>query len=198
MGLIGNLIAKGVATAATKSIIKSVGNTTVDVIAATAQKQAQKDDAVEKNGKLYIKPTRSSEDYLGANAYDVVQELLGVGFESVTLKSVKTLGERATKKYGNIKSISINGNSEFLGIKRVPASSHIVIEYLDFKEDVSSTVYTNVTRLTTGKISSSEEIEYSSHKSKVTQSAAKSFCPYCGRKILNGNARFCSECGKEV
>ena len=198
MGLIGNLIAKGVATAATKSIIKTVGNTTVDVIAATAQKQAQKDDAVEKNGKLYIKPTRSSEDYLGENAYDVVQELLGVGFESVTLKSVKELGERATKKYGNIKSISINGNSEFLGIKRVPASSYIVIEYLDFKEDVSSTVYTNVTRLKTGKISSSEEIEYSSHKSKVTQSAAKSFCPYCGKKILNENARFCSACGKEV
>ena len=198
MGLIGNLIAKGVATAATKSVIKTVGNTTVDVIAATAQKQAQKDDAVERNGKLYIKPTRSSEDYLGENAYDVVQELLGVGFESVTLKSVKKLGERATKKYGNIKSISINGNSEFLGIKRVPASSHIVIEYLDFKEDVSSTVYTNVTRLKTGKISSSEEIEYSSHKSKVTQSAAKSFCPYCGQKIRNENARFCSACGREV
>lgn len=198
MGLIGNLISKGVATAATKSIIKTVGSTTVEVISATAQKQTQKDDAIEKSGKLYIKPTRSSEDYIGENAYDIVQELLGVGFESVTLKSINKLSERAIKKYGNVKSISINGNCEFLGIKRVPTSSHIVIYFLDFKEDVSDTVYTNVTRLKTGKISSSEDIEYLSHKSKPFQNMPKSFCQYCGEKILNENAKFCSACGKEI
>lgn len=198
MGLLANIIAKGISTAATKSIIKTVGDTTVDVIAATAQKQAQKDDAVEKNGKLYIKPTRSSEDYLGKSTFDIVHELLGVGFESVTLKSVKKLNERAIKKYGNIKSISINGNSEFLGIKRVPASCHIVIDFLDFKEDVSDTVYMNVKRLNTGKVSCVEDLEYSSRKDEKTQNNVKSFCPYCGEKVFNENARFCSACGKEI
>ena len=89
MGLLSYIIAKGVQTAAAKSIIKTVGYTTLDVIDATAKKNAQKDDAVVKKGKLYIKPTRSSEKYNGASAFEVVQELLGVGFESVTLKSYK-------------------------------------------------------------------------------------------------------------
>lgn len=202
MGLLGNIIAKGVATAATNSIIKTVGktvgDTTVGIIGATAQKQAQKEDAVIKNGTLYIKPTRSSEDYLGESAFDVVQELLGVGFESVTLKPIKKLSERAIKKYGNIKSISINGNNEFLGIKRVPASSHIIIDFLDFKEDVSRTVYTNVRRLKTGKIQDIEDLEYTSQKSKSTQNILKSFCPYCGEKVLQEQAKFCSSCGKEI
>lgn len=198
MGFLGKIIAKGVATAATKSIIKTVGDVTVDVIAATAQKQAQKDDVVKKNGILHIKPTRSSEEYIGESTFEIVQELLGVGFESVTLKSAKQLNERSLKKYGNIKSISINGNDEFLGMKRFPASSYIVIEFLDFKENVSSTVYTNVKRLKVGRIQSVDELENSSQESASVNITTKVFCPYCGERILNENAKFCPACGKET
>jgi len=147
MGILGNLIVKGVSTALTNSTIKTVGNATVGVIAATAQKQEGKEDAVVKNGVLYIKPTRSSEDYLNKDVLDIVQELLGAGFESITLKSIKKLGDWSIKKYGRIHSISINGKNEFLGIKKVPASSHIVIEYLDFKDGINQDVYANVIEL---------------------------------------------------
>ena len=194
MGLLGYIIA----TVAAKSIIKTVGSTTIDVIDATAKKQAEKESAVVKNGKLYVKPTRPSENYLNDNAYDVVQELLGAGFESVTLKPVKKLSERAVKKYGNIKSITINGNSNFLGVRRIPATSHIIINFLDFKDGVSRTVYEKVKKLKTGRIQSIEELEGNPSRGTSQKSSSKSFCPYCGEKIFNEEAKFCSACGKEI
>ena len=197
MGLFSTIIVKGVTTAATKSIIKTVGNTTLDVIAATAQQQALKDDAVEKNGRLYIRPPRSSEDYLGENAFEVLQELTGAGFENVTLKPIKKLSNRATKKYGNIESISINGNNEFLGVKRVPATSYIVIEFLDYKEDIDHTTYASVNPIKAGLMQSISNFEETFQKNPIKH-LSKSFCPYCGEKVLNEKSRFCTACGKEL
>lgn len=134
MGLLGSIIAKGVTTAAKNSTIRAVGSAAATVIASKASSPSEKSDVVVKNGVVLIKPTRSSEDYCGESALEVAKELLGVGFESVTLKPVNTLSERAKKRYGEIDSISINGKDEFLGVKKVPASSYIVIEYLDFKK----------------------------------------------------------------
>lgn len=196
MGLLGNLIVKGVATAARNSTIKAVGNTAVDVISATSKKQSQ-EDIVVKNGIVFIKPTRSSQDYLGENTLDVVQELLGVGFEKVTLKPVKKLSEHSVKKYGLIHTISINGNSEFLGIKKIPASSYILIEYLDFKNNVNPKVYENVKRITSGTISNADELEAPSQENYNVNNF-KNFCPYCGEKIININAKFCSNCGQKI
>lgn len=198
MSILGKIIEKGISTAATKSIIKTVGNTTVGVISATAQKQSQKDDAVDKNGKLYIKPTRTSENYIGESVDEIVQELLGIGFESITLKPINKLNERSIKKYGKIKSIAINGNHEFFRSKRVPATSHIVIEFLDFREDVSPEVFTKVKRLSTGKIKNADELEYSYQSTPSVYHALKSFCPFCGEKVIYTNARFCASCGKNL
>jgi len=199
MGILGNLIVKGVSTALTNSTIKTVGNATVGVIAATAQKQEGKEDAVVKNGVLYIKPTRSSEDYLNKDVLDIVQELLGAGFESITLKSIKKLGDWSIKKYGRIHSISINGKNEFLGIKKVPASSHIVIEYLDFKDGINQDVYANVNRIVAGIIHNVSDIEAMLPKDEVTtESSLKKYCSYCGESIQSEKAKFCSACGKEI
>ncbi|MGN1132585.1 MAG: zinc ribbon domain-containing protein [Ruminococcus sp.] len=196
MGLLGNLIVKGVATAARNSTIKAVGNAAVDVISATSQKQSQ-EDIVVKNGIVSIKPTRSSQDYLGENTLDVVQELLGVGFEKVTLKPVKKLSEHSVKKYGRIHTISINGNSEFVGIKRIPASSYILIEFLDFKNNVNPEVYKNVKRITSGTISNTDEQESPYHEN-YNANNSKNFCPYCGEKVINKNSKFCSNCGQKI
>ena len=198
MGLLGNLIAKSVSTALTNSTIKTVSNAAVDVIVANAQKREGKEDTVIKNGVMYIKPTRMSEDYLGDNVIDIAQELLGVGFESITLKPIEKLGERATKKYGQVQSVSINGKDEFLGVKRVPASSYIVIEYLDFRDDVDPEVYAKIKPIIPGVIHSFADIEAMSHKNKAPQSGVKKYCSYCGEQIQNDNARFCSACGKEI
>ncbi len=133
MGLLGGIIAKGVMTAATNSTIKAVGNAAATVIATTANNRSEKDDIVAKNGVILIKPTRASGDYCGENALEIARELLGAGFESVKLKPINRLSERAKKRYGEIESISINGKDDFMGMKKVPASSYIVIEYLDFR-----------------------------------------------------------------
>lgn len=197
MGLLGNLIVKGVSTVARNSTIKTVSNAAVDVISATSQKHAEKEDTVIKNGKVFIKPTRSSEDYLGKNTMDVVQELLGAGFEKVTLKPVKKLGKHSVKKYGQIHTISINGKNEFLGIKKVPASSYIIIEYLDFKNNVNQEVYENVKRIKSGTVTSADEQEAQTLENS-NANIFKNYCFYCGEKIINKNAKYCAACGKNL
>ena len=198
MGLLSNIIIKGVSTAARNATIKAVGNATMNIISAKASTQEQADDAVIKNGNLYIKPTRSSENYINADTLDVVKELLGVGFENINLKAVKKLGAYSAKKYGKVYSISINGNNDFLGIKKVPASSYIIIEFLDFKDSVSPEVSANMNRLRSGMVHSVADIENINDTIDGSPINSKKFCSYCGEAIQNENAKFCSACGKEL
>lgn len=198
MGLLGNIIAKGVVTAAKNSTIRAVGDAAATVIATKANNPTEKDDVVVKNGVILIKPTRSSEDYCGENALDIAKELLGAGFESVTLKPVNTLSERAKKRYGEIESISINGKEEFLGIKKVPSSSYIVIEYSDFKKKVDAGVYASVTRITPGVMKRNEPQMGIQESSIKPTSEAKRFCPYCGTALSVSGARFCTNCGNAI
>lgn len=198
MSLLGNIIAKGVVTAARNSTIKAVGSAAANVIVAKSQSNEQKDDATVKGGKLYIKPTRSSEKYIGENAAEVAQELLGVGFNSVNLKATKKLGKHAVKKYGKICSISINGHTDFLGIKKIPASSYIIIEFYDFKENVGLEIYSKVRRVRTGIVHNIEDIECDNRVGSIAEKSAVRFCSSCGSKIANEKARFCSECGERV
>lgn len=198
MGLLGSIIAKGVVTAAKNSTIKAVGDAAANVISTKASTSVEKDDIVVKNGVMLIKPTRSSDDYCGENALEIAKELLGAGFENVTLKPVKVLSERAKKRYGEIESISINGKDEFLGIKKVPASSYIVIEYSDFKKNVDVGVYTSVTKIIPG-IMNRTDLQVSIQKNDTTpENKAKKFCPYCGAALSVVDAKFCSCCGHAI
>ena len=198
MGLLGSIISKGVVTVAKNSTIKAVGNAAATVIASKASASAEKADIAVKNGVVLIKPTRSSDDYCGENALEIARELLGAGFETINLKPLKVLSERAKKKYGKIESISINGKSEFLGVKKVPSSSYIVIEYSDFKKNVDAGVYTSVTKITPG-IMNRTEPQVSIQENNVTpKSEGKKFCPYCGTALSVADAKFCTHCGNAI
>ena len=198
MGLLGSIISKGVATAARNSTIKAVGNAAASVIVTKTNASAEKDDIFVKNGVMLIKPTRSSDDYCGENALEIAKELLGVGFESITLKPIKILSERAKKRYGEIESISINGKDEFLGIKKVPSSSYIVIKYSDFKNTVDAGVYASVAKITPGIMNRAESQTSIQDNNVAPVSETKKFCPYCGTALSVADAKFCSCCGKAI
>lgn len=206
MGLLGGIIAKGVTTAATNSTIRAVGNAAATVIATSASKSSTKEDVTVKNGVVLIKPTRSSDDYRGENALEIAKELLGAGFEGVTFKPRNTLSERAKKRYGEIEVVSINGKDTFVGVKKVPSSSYIVIEYLDFKKNVDSSVYTSVQKINPGVFSrvaaipAIQQEPEANVQPKVVQAktATKKFCPYCGTAVAVAGAKFCIGCGKQI
>ena len=198
MGLLGSIIAKGVVTAAKNSTIRAVGDAAATVMAATATYTSAKSDISVKNGVVLIKPTRSSEDFCGENALEIAKELLGTGFDSVTLKPVNTLNERAKKRYGEIATISINGKDDFLGIKKVPASSYIVIEYLDFKKKVDVGVYESVRKIVPGIIKRNELQVSEQENLTIPMGELKRFCPYCGMEISVASAKFCSNCGNVI
>ena len=199
MGLLGELLSKSVTTAARNATIRTVGDVTKEVIAVTAQNRVPKDDAVVKKGKLYIRPTRPSENYYNEDVLEITTELLGAGFESVTIKPVKKLNERAAKKYGKIQSIKINGFEEFPRILRVPASAQIIIEYLEFKDGVSMSAYATVKRIKPGTIYGAKDIECLEQKNNVpVLGKVKGFCVYCGEPIKKEGARFCASCGKPI
>lgn len=208
MGLLGNIIAKGVVTAAKNSTIRAVGDAAATVIATGANSKSAKEDITVKNGVVLIKPTRSSENFCGENALEIARELLGAGFESVMLKPRNTLSERAKKRYGKIEVVSINGKEEFLGVKKVPASSYIVIEYLDFKKNVDPSVYVGLEVINPGVMNSIvtqkiqqepvQQVRAEIPQATQTSGGEKKFCPYCGNKIAFSDAKFCMGCGKEI
>lgn len=194
MGLLGSIITKGVATAAKNSTIRAVGAATATVIETAAKNHVPKEVVVIKNGMAHIKPTRSSDDYCGKNALDIAHELLGAGFERISLKSVHRLGAHSKKRYGEVVSISINGKKDFLGIKKVPASSHIVIEYLDFKSNVSKEIYESVRRITSNTVCRGAE----TRGERQAAEHVNKFCPCCGEHVEKENAKFCSNCGEKL
>ena len=206
MGLLGSIIAKGVTTAATNSTINAVGNAVATVIATGANKQNTKEDITVKKGIILIKPTRSSDDYCGENASEIANELLGAGFDNVTFKPCNTLSERAKKRYGEIKSVTINGNDDFTRLKKVPASSYIVIEYLDFKKGIDPSVYADVKKITPNALSGGESIQAICQETArriqadmpQTSNVTKKFCPYCGTAVAVSGAKFCISCGKQI
>ena len=197
MGILGYLIVKGTQTAAKNATIAAVGSAAANVLSAASQIHVNKEDSAVKNGVLYIKPTRSSDEYYGKDVSEIVQELLGNGFENISLKPVKKLGQFSAKKYGLISSISIGGNNSFSKSKKMPASSYIVIEYLDFKETVDKAIYGRVERIVPGKVQHTQPAEV---KVQLINSTAENckYCCYCGQPITNAGARFCGSCGKEI
>ena len=213
MGLIGNLILKGVATAARNSTIKAVGEAAVSVIDAQSKNRRKKQTIVINNindSNVYIKPTRPSEAYCGEYALNVAQELMGVGFENITFKPIHRLGARSQKRYGEVTSITINGNDSFRGVRKVSASSPIVIKYLDFKESVDPDVYEDLILISPKALSNSSSDIFEQNPAMPTMAAmepialidttghAKRYCPYCGEPITVENARFCAGCGERL
>ena len=198
MGLLGSIIAKGVVTAAKNSTIKAVGVAAATVIGAKAAASAQKEDVIVKNGTKLIKPSRSHEEYYGENVVEIARELLGLGFENITLKPSFELREKARKDYGKISSISINGNSEFLGVKKVPSTTYIVIEYREFKTNVGQAAYYNLTKIVPGTVHNLNELESMYNpQNMLPQPNAKNFCLHCGTPLPT-EAKFCSNCGQSV
>ena len=90
MGLFGQLISTGITTAAKNSTIKAIGDATSKAISSLPDTEVI---AVGNAGPLLVKPTRPSEEYHGEKALEMAKELVGVGFESVTLQPVCTLGK---------------------------------------------------------------------------------------------------------
>ena len=232
MGLVSYLVKKGVQ----RATIKTIGRTATDVIVAKNKAETERINAqtrqinaeiarinanggdinfIKKENVIRIKPPHSSEKYRGTSALNAVKELLGAGFVDITLKPVKSLGERS-KKYGLINSISINGNSDFLGVKKISPFSKIVINYLDFKKGVSSEVYANIERITPGTIHCVEDLATPANGIKKTETIKKAeglereyeeqasqqcpvkYCAYCGEKVTKERAKFCSACGEEL
>lgn len=197
MGLLSYIIAKSVKTVAINSTIRTVGKVATNVISANSKNTNKNEDVTIKKEITFIKPTRSYEYYYDKNTLDIVKELFGAGFESITLKPIYKLSERAKAKYGMLESISINGDIEFSRNKKVPSTAYIVIEYADFKSNVDASVYNNIRKITPGTISRNE-FQHSNQKNEpVTTSEIKKFCSYCGNR-LEAEAKFCSCCGEKV
>ena len=220
MGLLGYIIKKSVQ----RATIRTIGHAAADVIVAKSNADAQRANAEKQRINAEIerinankravqtitadesaraKPPRSSESYRDTDALEAVKELLGAGFVNITLKPDKRLSQNS-KKYGRIRAITINGNGDFLGVRKVSASSKVVITYLDFKNGISEDTYTNIIRIVPGTIRSVADVAQMLNPIKEipteekSVSNAKRYCVYCGELVTNEKARFCFACGKEL
>ncbi len=184
MGLISKIIALG--ATATAGIIS------VKSLKSNNEKNSQE-------SKNLIHPTRNDEDYYNEDAVGIAKELSGAGFENIELKPIKKLGLFSSKRYGKIHNISINGNNKF------SIQSHIVISYLDFKNNVDQCIYDEVQRIDSKNwriaknnehIEISKPNEFEKYDSpQKSDRISKKYCSFCGAQAKNENAKFCTSCG---
>lgn len=220
MGLLGYIITKSIQ----RATIRTIGHAAAEVVSAKANANTRRANAetqkikaeIEKinTGKravhtsttdesVRVKPPRSSEDYLDMDALLAVKELLGAGFVNITLKPERRLSKKS-KRYGKIRTISINGNSGFLGIRKVPTTSNVVITYSDFKNGIDEDAYTNVIRIVPGVVHCAADVAKMENptleipEENNTIDSIKRYCIYCGEPVTNVNAKFCYACGNEV
>ncbi len=229
MGILGYLVSKGVQRASIKTVGRTVAHVmTAKTVAETERINAEtqrinaeverakyrqaasnritKDSAVV-DETVRIKPPRSSEKYHDRDAFEAAKELFAAGFVDVTLRPVKSLSANSNK-YGKIRSISINGNSDFMGVRKVSANSKIIITYSDFKKDVNKEAFTNArqvasetTEPATDTAITENAVEIGTTTVQQNNTAEYSFrkyCVYCGEPITNERARFCSACGEKI
>lgn len=166
MALLSYLIKEGVKSAA-KSAAKSAQSKATEAVVATAaaavtssviaanasKKQIQANAAGNGNVAttgVMVNPSRYSEDYCNDSVADVVRELLGAGFLRVTVRPEKKLPEKKAKKYGKISSISINGKKYFSDEDVMPQTAYIVIQYLEFEDNVNQAIYERVEKIIPG------------------------------------------------
>ena len=210
MGLLSYLVVKGVETASKKTLINATGMAATSVIATAAQIKEEQPDSIIKHGTLYVKPNRASSDYYGNDAITTVNELIGCGFDAVELKASKNIGSFGIKKYGKVKSVTINGQSDFNTKKKFISSAYVIVEYNEFRSSVDDSIRSKVNTIRPGifntiineatfaepKISMSQT--NISQNQVYTSASALRYCMYCGKQISDSNARFCSACGKEL
>lgn len=219
MSLLSFVIKEGVKSATKNAQIKATGAAVATaagavaggVIAARAQKKQMQANAVDNgeiqidntncavNNKVFsVNPSREERYYYNDNVIDVAQELLGCGFLKIILRPKKKLNERKIKDYGLVSSISINGKKRFCEEDIMPASAFVVIEYLEFEDNINQSVYERVNRVIPGVWSFNNEGELVvSSETKPTQ-RTRQVCPYCNAHITSEKSNFCSSCGGDL
>ena len=197
MGFISKIIVSEVVGAATSFATNAIKNKMSENATTNEVEENISKNGIIKNGRLYLKPTRSKYDYIHENAIEIADELLDAGFENVTLSPIKKLNEGAIKKYGQIHKIMFNGRNEFDESKEIPASSTIVIEYLDFKT-ITPNTYSNVSYISPGPVKKVKSATEVSNNTSTTTNNTNNLCIHCGFPIQNKNETFCGNCGGKI
>lgn len=81
-----------------------------------------------------IKATKSAEEYLGLNFYDVMSELEGAGFTEIETEVIKDMDVSSTMEDGYVESVTIDGSSSFDKNTAFASGSKVIISYHTLKE----------------------------------------------------------------
>lgn len=94
---------------------------------------SQKTDIEKHLSNNEIRARTDSKDFKGIDVEDAKKLLTSAGFENIKLEASEDLIIGLFKKNGQVESVSINGNSSFLGSAWFPKSAYVIIKYHTFK-----------------------------------------------------------------
>ena len=195
IGKIMSILGKIVSTIATKSIIKTVGETATDTTAgifhAIDQHNKNKVSYNEtKQAKSYNKQQMTDvvkvpdfQEYIGQHYLKARAVFIANGFLDISYVVKKDIKKGIFRKDGEVEEISVNGKTDIRKNAKVPHTSPVVIVYHTFAENKNN--------------SQQESKNLSVSNCSIDCFEAPNFCGNCGQK-LKSEQKFCTKCGQKI
>ena len=178
-----SILGKIVAAAATKAVIKTVGEvavTTTGGVLDEVDRHRGKQEERLQNAK-FIKAS-NMEDFIGEHYLKVRAALIAYGFTDISFVAKRDLRKGWLIKDGEVEEISINGSTEFGKKAKFSSASPVVIVYHTFIDDNRNNDHIN-TSLRPVPTESTEKVIFCSHCG-ARQKFSNRFCSVCGNKLL--------------
>ncbi|MBE6901112.1 MAG: hypothetical protein E7478_01420 [Ruminococcaceae bacterium] len=184
MGIVGKIVT----TVATKSIIKTVGEVTLNT-ACGIMESSEKNNSGHKpaayNHTVEIKSPNINE-LIGDHYLKARAAFVACGFLDITYIEKKDLVKGWITKDGEVEEISINGTTQFNKRTKFAPTSPVVIVYHTFKQNAGNVISQNISNDNEAKC-----------YPVLEPCNNELYCTNCGTKN-NAAYHFCFKCGKEL
>lgn len=213
MGILGKIIA----TAATKSVIKTVGRTAVMTTGGIVNAVDRRHASVDKRNtdKMDVLNAPDPEEYIGEHYLKARAAFVNAGFQDISFVELPDLRKGWFKKDGEVEEISIGGKTEVKRKEKFSPQTPIVIVYHTFANRKDSGVKNDklqgekgnsetLVHNTRGREEENRhhtnvilENEYVDRGRESAQQEKRVYCTKCGLQQSSNNS-FCPACGQRL
>lgn len=210
MGILKWIIVKQVSTAATKGIIKTVGQAVVDTTAGVYNEVDKHNKINDKRGSLMQKQVMTPmskppdiDEFIGEHYLKARAALVQAGFEDISYVEIPDIKKGWLHKDGEVEEISIGGKTEIRRKDKFYTNTPVVITYHTFAKKNTVPVMQQLPQpyqqnwAQQANKRATNVIEQDQLLPQTINGAGLVYCPRCG-SVQSTTSRFCSSCGQQL
>lgn len=210
MGILKWIIVKQVSTAATKGIIRTVGQAVVDTTAGVYNEVDKHNKINDKRASVMQKQVQNTmikppdiEEFIGEHYLKARAALVQAGFEDISFVEIPDIKKGWLYNDGEVEEISIGGKTEIRRKDKIFPNTPVVISYHTFaKKNISPVMQQlpqpcqqNWAQQANKRVAN--VIEQDQPPLQTINGAGLVYCPRCG-SVQSTSSRFCSSCGQQL